>query len=197
MKKFLLYFVIFILAPSFTTTANAQTDTVHMKIMNISMGEKYESFKVKIQQKGFKENGMMEDGSALNGKFFDDRVNLSIVRSPVSDVVSEIFIMFYGDLRFEPVCQKYLNYIDALSEKYGKPTDLSDSGSYEPLNKNYKSDLDILKKDGKEYFTSWILPEGGIELAITDRYVLCLTYFDRINLDIHTKELKQIINETF
>lgn len=191
MRNFILYMALFICSLSF---ANAQTDTLHLKFMNVSMEKDFKTFIVELKEKGFRKTAS-EDEGMLAGKLHYDRVTINVVTAPTSEVVSHVLVLFNLESSFEDVYQKYTNYINALSEKYGKPTDLSDTSTYKPLHKSYRENTNSLQKNGKKYATSWILPEGEITLNISENYMLFLTYYDRINLDIRNKEFKQIINK--
>lgn len=181
---------------SFANNATAQADTQHIKFKDVSMGENFGTFIEKLKQKGFRRMAT-EDEGMLSGQFYYDPVYISISTSPVSEVISSVLVFFLTEHPFETVSLDYSNYLGSMSEKYGKPTNLSDTSTYVPLNKTYREYLSTLQRNWKKYTASWVLPEGEIELNISENYILTLTYYDRINLDISNKEFKQVVDEEF
>lgn len=189
-KIFLSWFMLSVL---FIGSINAQTKNAHLKFMNISMGETSKTFIEKLKQKGFRHiNGAGE--ITLSGKLFYTKALVDVVESPTSNVISKVIVVFNTERTFDSAYQEYSDFRKALTEKYGKPDDPSKKNIYQPLNKSYREEVEVLKKNEKTYMSTWLMSEGEIILKISSKFVVSMTYYDRVNLDKANKEFKQIID---
>lgn len=167
----------------------AQTESPHLSFKGVPIDGTLNEYVQKMKQKGFDYIGT-EDGIAiLTGDFAAYKgCTIGVATLKQKDLVSKITVIFPNCETWSALTNNYYSLKEMLTEKYGKPADVTEKfqGYSEPRDDN--SRMHEVKMDRCKYITTFETPKGSIQLYIGHNsmmscYVL-LSYFDRINGDV-------------
>lgn len=181
--------IISLLVSLMTLTSFAQTESPHLAFKGVPIDGTLNEYVQKMKQKGFDYLGT-EDGIAiLTGDFAAYKgCTVSVATLKQKDLVSKITVIFPNCETWAGLANNYFSLKDMLTEKYGKPANVTEKfqGYSEPeddLSRMYEVKLDRCK-----YVSTFETPKGDIQLYIghnsTMSCYVMLSYFDKINGDV-------------
>lgn len=185
MKKYLLSLMVFLMS----LTMFAQAESPHLTFKGVPIDGTLSDYVQKMKQKGFDFLGT-EDGIAiLTGDFAAYKgCTIGVATLKQKDLVSKITVFFPNCETWTGLANNYFSLKDMLTEKYGKPADVTEKfqGYSEPRDDN--SRMHEVKMDRCKYVTTFETPKGNIQLYfghdnLLNCYVM-LSYFDKINGDV-------------
>ena len=185
MKKIILSLTVMLMS----VTVFAQAESPHLSFKGVPIDGTLNEYVEKMKQKGFDYLGT-EDGIAiLTGDFAAYKgCTVGVATLKEKDLVSKITVIFPNCETWTRLSNNYFSLKDMLTEKYGKPTEVTEKfqGHSEPRDDNSK--MHEVKMDRCKYVTIFETPKGDIQLYIGHNsmmscYVM-LSYFDKINGDI-------------
>ena len=182
--------IIFSLVVMLTSmTSFAQTESPHLTFKGVPIDGTLNEYVQKMKQKGFDYLGT-EDGIAiLTGDFAAYKgCTVGVATLKQKDLVSKITVIFPNCETWAGLSNNYFSLKEMLTEKYGKPADVTEKfqGYSDPRDDN--SRMHEVKMDRCKYVTTFETPKGDIQLYIGHNsmmscYVM-LSYFDKINGDV-------------
>lgn len=185
MKKILFTLIAMLLA----LTSLAQTESPHLSFKGVPIDGTLNEYVQKMKQKGFDYIGT-EDGIAiLTGDFAAYKgCTIGVATLKQKDLVSKITVIFPNCETWSALTNNYYSLKEMLTEKYGKPADVTEKFQGYSESRDDNSRMHEVKMDRCKYITTFETPKGSIQLYIGHNsmmscYVL-LSYFDRINGDV-------------
>lgn len=178
--------IISLLVSLMTLTSFAQTESPHLAFKGVPIDGTLNEYVQKMKQKGFNYLGM-EDGIAiLTGDFAAYKgCTVGVTTLKQKDLVSKITVIFPNCETWDVLASNYFSLKDMLTEKYGRPADVTEKfqGYSEPIDDNSK--MYEVKMDRCKYVTTFETPKGDIQLYIGHNSMMScfvmLSYFDKIN----------------
>lgn len=176
----------------FSSFAYSQ-DSKHMTFKGIPISGKILDFVSKMQDAGFVTEHIVDNAAIMSGIFVNKQCKIYIILTPKSKEVWKVSVVLpkinnWGDLKNE-----YYHFKEQFSLKYGEP-----SNSYEFfLTPYYEGDgfeLQALRNKKCTYSSYWNINEGSIVVDINNENV-CLTYEDKIGVDLFTGEDQENIQD--
>lgn len=172
-----------------TTTTFAQTESPHLTFKGVPIDGTLNEYVQKMKQKGFDYLGTENGIAILTGDFAAYKgCTIGVVTLKQKDLVSKITVIFPNCETWGALASNYFSLKEMLTEKYGKPADVTEEfqGYSEPSDDN--SRMREVKMDRCKYITTFETPKGEIQLYIGHNsmmscYVM-LSYFDRVNGDV-------------
>lgn len=170
-------------------TSYAQTDSLHLSFKGVPINGTLNEYVQKMKKKGFDYLGT-EDGLAiLTGDFAAYKgCTIGVITLKQKDLVSKISVIFPVRETWTGLANNYFSLKEMLTEKYGKPADVTETfqGYSEPEDDN--SRMYEVKMDRCKYITTFETPKGTIQLCIDHNNLMScyvkLSYFDKINGDL-------------
>lgn len=185
MKKIILSLTVMLMS----LVTFAQTESPHLTFKGVPIDGTLNEYVQMMKQKGFTYLGT-EDGMAfLKGDFASYKgCMVGVATLKQKDLVSKITVIFPNCETWAGLSNNYFSLKDMLTEKYGKPAEVTEKfqGYSEPRDDN--SRMHEVKMDRCKYVTIFETPKGDIQLYIGHNsmmscYVM-LSYFDKINGDV-------------
>ena len=170
-------------------TSFAQTESPHLAFKGVPIDGTLNEYVQKMKQKGFDYLGTENGIAILTGDFAAYKgCTVGVTTLKQKDLVSKITVIFPNCETWDGLASNYFSLKDMLTEKYGRPADVTEKfqGYSEPRDDNSK--MYEVKMDRCKYVTTFETPKGDIQLYIghnrmTSCYVM-LSYFDKINGDV-------------
>ena len=181
--------IISLLVSLMTLTSFAQTESPHLAFKGVPIDGTLNEYVQKMKQKGFDYLGTENGIAILTGDFAAYKgCTVGVTTLKQKDLVSKITVIFPNCETWDGLASNYFSLKDMLTEKYGKPADVTEKfpGYSEPRDDNSK--MHEVKMDRCKYVTTFETPKGDIQLYIGHNsmmscYVM-LSYFDKINGDV-------------
>lgn len=171
------------------TIGFAQTESPHLSFKGVPIDGTLNEYVQKMKQKGFTYMNTKDGLVLLKGDFAaykECTIGVATLRD--QDLVSKIVVMFPKCETWSALADNYYNLKEMLTEKYGKPANVTEEfqGHSEPKDDN--SRYYYVTADRCKYITTFETPKGDIQLSLSrnnfrEPYVV-LSYFDKINSDI-------------
>jgi hypothetical protein len=192
--KIILSFVIYLTISSFIYSQSSD----HLEFKGVPLDGKLDEYVSKMIQEGFTVFGTENGIAVLHGDFAGYKgctVGVSTLKQ--KDLVYKIGVIFPDKETWSTLSDNYFDLKEMLTEKYGKPTDVTekfDVPSYsQPRDDNDK--MYKVKFDNCKYYSIWKTDKGEIELSIEHESVnscfVRLSYFDKINSNIIKAKAKR------
>jgi hypothetical protein len=181
--------IISLLVSLMTLTSFAQTESPHLAFKGVPIDGTLNEYVQKMKQKGFDYLGTENGIAILTGDFAAYKgCTVAVTTLKQKDLVSKITVIFPNCETWDGLASNYFSLKDMLTEKYGRPADVTEKfqGYSEPRDDNSK--MHEVKMDRCKYVTTFETPKGDIQLYIGHNsmmscYVM-LSYFDKINGDV-------------
>lgn len=181
--------IISLLVSLMTLTSFAQTESPHLAFKGVPIDGTLNEYVQKMKQKGFDYLGTENGIAILTGDFAAYKgCTVGVTTLKQKDLVSKISVIFPNCETWDGLVSNYFSLKDMLTEKYGRPADVTEKfqGYSEPRDDNSK--MHEVKMDRCIFVTTFETPKSDIQLYIGHNsmmscYVM-LSYFDKINGDV-------------
>ena len=170
------------------TKVNAESLN-HLAFKGIPINGTLNEYTIKMQQNGFVLIHK-DDGYAMFNGDFAAYKNCVIAVSTLKqkDMICKISVIFPECNTWSSLSSNYFSLKEMLTEKYGKPSDCTETfqSIYQP--KDDSSKMHEVMFDKCKYYSIYETKDGDIELSIRHDGVrscfVTLVYYDKINCDI-------------
>ncbi|WP_166923699.1 hypothetical protein [Flavobacterium poyangense] len=192
--KITLFLLIYLTICSFTYSQSSE----HLIFKGVPIDGTLDEYVSKMKQEDFTNLGTENETAILNGDFAGYKDCMIVVSTlKQKDLVYKIGVIFPNKETWSTLSGNYFDLKDMLTEKYGKPTDVTekfDGSSYTQPNDD-NSKMYKVKFDNCKYFSVWKTDKGDIQLSIehesVTRCYVALVYFDKINGNIIKTKAKR------
>ena len=190
MKKIVISAIVLLTAMiSFTQAQVSSDSSAHLTFKGVPIDGTLSSYVLKMKMSGFNHLGT-EDGIAMLEGDFASYKNcfLGVSTLKQKDLVSKITVIFPERDTWSSLSSNYFSLKELLTEKYGEPADYVEKFQSNSQPKDDNSKMHEVKMDGCNYYTTYELEKGSIQLSIENdgvmRCYVMLAYYDKINGNI-------------
>jgi len=147
----------------------------------------------KYVAKGFVIDGNPTDiGTFLKGMVNGRKLELVVINTPISKLVWKVTVYFPEENRWYSLKDSYLNCLDVLKEKYGKPN-VSYSSFYSPYYEGDGYEMSAVSLDKSNFCAFW----GNMSVQISKFKQVAVIYQNNENADIFELENKKINSQIY
>jgi hypothetical protein len=192
--KITLFFLTYLTICSLSYSQSSE----HLVFKGVPLDGTLNEYVSKMVQEGFTNSGTENGTAILNGEFAgykDCFIGVSTLKQ--KDLVYKIAVIFPQKETWSTLSGNYFDLKEMLTEKYGKPSDVTEK--FDGLSYSQPKDDDSkmykVKFDNCKYFSIWKTEKGDIQLSIehesVTRCYVALVYFDKINGNIIKSKAKR------
>lgn len=192
--KITLFLLIYLTICSFTYSQSSE----HLIFKGVPIDGTLDEYVSKMKQEDFTNLGTENETAILNGDFAGYKDCMIVVSTlKQKDLVYKIGVIFPNKETWSNLSGNYFDLKDMLTEKYGKPIEVTEKfdGSSYTQPKDDDSKMYKVKFDNCKYFSVWKTDKGDIQLSIehesVTRCYVVLVYFDKINGNIIKTKAKR------
>lgn len=181
MKKILVTFLL-----SFAGLMSYAQSSPHLTFKGVPIDGTLNQFVQKMKQKGFASLGMQDGFTVLSGDFAGFKgCYVGVATLSQKDLVNQIVVLFPECNTWSSLYENYSSLKELLTEKYGKPADVTEKFEGYTTPRDDNSRLHAVKFDQCKYVTVYETDKGTIELSLshneTRACFVMLRYYDKIN----------------
>ncbi len=170
----------------------------HLFFKGVPLNGTLNEYVSKMKEEGFTNSGTENETAVLKGDFAGYKYCKIIVSTlKQKDLVYKIKVIFPEKETWSTLSGNYFDLKDMLTEKYGKPSDITEKfdGDSNSIPKDDNSKMFKVKFDNCKYISVWKTDKGDIQLSIEHdsvfRCFVTLSYFDKINGNIIKTKAKR------
>ena len=167
----------------FTIFAKAQ----HLEFKGLQMCGPVSSFAQKLEEQGYKIVYNKGFNYALSGQFTGKDANVLLLGSAKTGEIWKIAVLFDKAITWSDILSDYSTYVDLFTKKYGFPSDHFEFFE-EPYYKGDGYELQALRNGKCNYVSFFKTDKGTITVEMSRDERLRLTYEDKINVELQSKE---------
>jgi hypothetical protein len=179
MKKVLVLVLVFISVAGYGQN--------HIKFRDIEINGNLSQFVSQLEKIGYSLKTSEGNTSKLNGIFLGKEGELFVVSTPKTKTVWKVGFDFCKDENWISLKSDYKSLKEQITKKYGEPFETIEFFS-SPYYDGDGNEIQAFKK-GKCVFASyWEVESGFIDIGITDSCQIRISYEDKINAEIKSRE---------
>lgn len=155
----------------------------------------YEEFTQRLSESGFILINIdtIKNACLLNGTYGTYNCNIVIEYTPITHVISKIVCMFPSSVYWYKLKEQFNNLENALTAKYGEEHKESLKCFISPYYDGDGYEIAALRLNKCLYYTSYELEYGTIQMMISDKCCVGMSFTDSINYKLSEQECIQYV----
>lgn len=195
--------LLFIMLLIFSCCANAQevqrfesplknTNNGHLTFRDIPIDGSINDFVSNLNKIGYVKTKDLKNCVVLSGEFAGRDCEIFILYTEKTNIVWKVAVFLPEKSSWYTIESDYKYFKDQYIAKYGRPNDSYEFFS-DPYYKGDGYEMQAVKVDKCNYYSYWNTDSGTIVVAIGSSCQVILSYEDKINSEINTKEKRESV----